>query len=74
MTALSCLMTRVWVIGQGSLVPVIWLHGIFNAVGPMAFNRELWSSAWPQEFGGILFALAAIAAAALLMWARPAES
>lgn len=65
-TALSCLMTRVWVIGRGSLVPVIWLHGLVNAVGPMAFNRELWSSGWPQELGSVLFAVAALASALAL--------
>ena len=65
-TALSYLMTRVWVIGRGSLVPVIWLHGLVNAVGPMAFNRELWSSVWSQGFGVLLFALAALASALVL--------
>ena len=65
-TALSWLMTRVWMIGRGSLVPVIWLHGLVNAVGPMAFNRELWSSVWPQELGVVLFAVAALASALVL--------
>ena len=73
-TALSYLMTKVWLIGKGSLVPVIWLHGIFNAVGPMAFNHKLWSSNWSQEFAGLLFAFAAILSVGLLYiarWTRP---
>lgn len=65
-TALSCLMTRVWTIGRGSLIPVIWLHGLVNAVGPMAFNRDLWSSTWSHEFGVALFAVAALASTLVL--------
>jgi uncharacterized protein len=71
--AVSCLITRVWVIGRGSLVPVIWLHGIFNAVGGMAFSRELWSAVWSEAFGTILFAAAAMAAAAALTRVRREE-
>lgn len=72
--ALSCLMTRVWVIGRGSLVPVIWLHGIVNAVGALAFSREMWSASWSEEFGTVLSAIAAIAAAAVLSRMRPEVS
>ena len=69
--ALSLLMTRVWRIGGGSLVPVIWLHGIVNAAGSIAFNRKLWESGWSAEFGAVLFGVAAFAAAAVLYAVKP---
>jgi hypothetical protein len=64
--ALSFLFTRVWLIGRGSLVPIIWLHGIVNAIGPMAFNTHVWASPWPHEATVLFFAAAGLIAAASL--------
>jgi len=65
-TALSFLFTRVWLIGRGSLVPIIWLHGIVNAIGSMAFNTRTWASPWSQEAAALFFAAAGLLAAASL--------
>lgn len=64
--ALSFLFTRVWLIGRGSLAPIIWLHGIANAIGPMAFNTRMWTSPWSQETAVLFFAAAGLIAAASL--------
>lgn len=65
-TSLSFLFTRVWLIGRGSLVPIIWLHGIVNAIGSMAFDKAMWTSPWSHEASVIFFTAAcAIAAASL---------
>lgn len=37
---LSFTMTRVWRLGGGSLVPCIWLHGLVDAVGGVAFDAR----------------------------------
>ncbi|MDJ0276065.1 CPBP family intramembrane metalloprotease [Sphingomonas sp. 2R-10] len=66
---LSFVMSRVWLIGRGSLIPCIWLHGLVNAVGGIAFDRNLWASRWPQEAGTFHFAIAAALTAAFLFWA-----
>jgi uncharacterized protein len=68
--ALSFLFTRVWLIGRGSLVPIIWLHGIVNAIGPMAFNTHVWASPWPHEAAVLFFAAAGLIAAASLAKTR----
>ena len=68
--ALSLLMTRVWKIGRGSLVPVIWLHGIVNAIGSFAFDSDAWTNRWSEEFGIVLFALSALLAFAVLVKVR----
>lgn len=68
--ALSLLMTRVWKIGRGSLVPVIWLHGIVNAIGNFAFDSDAWTSIWSEEFGILMFMTAALLAWAVLTRAK----
>lgn len=67
---LSFVLSRVWIIGQGSLVPCIWLHGLVNAVGGMAFERSLWTSRWSPEASAGHFAIAAALAAAFLFWMK----
>lgn len=64
---LSFVMTRVWVIGRASLVPCIWLHGLVNAVGGLAFDHRVWTSAWSAAAGTAHFALATALSAALLL-------
>lgn len=65
-TGFSFMMARVWIISSGSLLPLIWLHGIINAVGWMAFNPAIWSSRWPVELGGIFLGLCAFLTAAII--------
>ncbi|MEG3091277.1 type II CAAX endopeptidase family protein [Sphingomonas sp. PB1R3] len=66
---LSFVMSRVWRIGGGSLIPCIWLHGLVNAVGGIAFDRSLWTSRWSPEASTGHFAIAAALSAAFLFWA-----
>ena len=66
---LSFVMSRVWLTSRGSLIPCIWLHGLVNAVGGIAFDRSLWTSRWSAEANTGHFAIAAALAAAFLFWA-----
>ena len=63
---LSFVMSRVWLIGGGSLIPCIWLHGLVNAVGGIAFDHSLWTSRWSVEASTGHFAIATTLTAALL--------
>ena len=65
---LSFVMSRVWLIGGGSLIPCIWLHGLVNAVGGLAFNHSVWTSRWSVEASTGHFAIAATLTAAFLLW------
>lgn len=65
---LSFVMSRIWLAGRGSLIPCIWLHGLVNAVGGIAFDRGLWASHWSPEAGTFHFAIAAALTAAFLFW------
>lgn len=67
---LSFVMSRVWLTGRGSLIPCIWLHGLVNAVGGIAFDRSLWASRWSPEAGTFHFAIAAALTAAFLFWMK----
>ena len=55
---LAYVLTVVWRLGHGSLVPCIWLHGIVNALGGIAFTHGLWASRWSREANTIHVALA----------------
>lgn len=46
---LAYVLTRVWRLGRGSLVPCIWLHGLVNAIGGVAFDRQVWASGWSAQ-------------------------
>ena len=65
---LSFVMSRVWLIGGGSLIPCIWLHGLVNAVGGLAFNHSAWTSRWSVEASTGHFATATALTAAFLLW------
>ena len=71
---LSFVMSRVWLIGGGSLIPCIWLHGLVNAVGGVAFDHRLWTSRWSAEAGTAHFVLATAVAATLLVAVRGRRS
>lgn len=66
--ALSYIFTVVWRLGRGSLVPCIWLHGLVNAIGGLAFARWAWDSPWSQE-ASVLHSLIAFWVVALGLWA-----
>lgn len=66
---LSFVMSRVWLIGGGSLIPCIWLHGLVNAVGGVAFDQRVWTSRWSAKASTGHFAIATALTAALLFWA-----
>lgn len=65
---LSFVMSRVWLIGAGSLIPCIWLHGLVNAVGGVAFDHGLWTSRWSVAASTGHFAIATALTAAFLFW------
>ena len=67
---LSFVMSRVWLIGGGSLIPCIWLHGLVNAVGGVAFDHRVWTSRWSTEASTGHFAVATALTATWLLW-RP---
>jgi membrane protease YdiL (CAAX protease family) len=67
--ALSIVMTRVWRLGGGSLVPCIWLHGIINALGGVAFDHRVWSSRWSLVASTVHFDAGIWIAAGLLLLA-----
>lgn len=67
---LSFCMTRVWLTGGGSLVPCIWLHGLVNAVGGIAFNQSLWTSRWSVEASTGHFSVATALTAVFLFWTK----
>ena len=48
---LSFIMSRVWLLGGGNLIPCIWLQGVVNAVGNVAFDQRLWTSRWSAAAG-----------------------
>lgn len=66
--ALSYIFTVVWRLGQGSLVPCIWLHGLVNAIGGLAFQHWAWNSSWSQE-ASVCHSLIAFWIVALGLWA-----
>lgn len=66
---LSFMTSRVWLIGGGSLMPCIWLHGLVNAVGGVAFDHRVWTSRWTVEASTGHFAIATFGTAALLILA-----
>lgn len=67
---LSFVMSRVWLTGGGSLVPCIWMHGLVNAVGGVAFDQRVWTSRWSIEAATGHFAVATGLTAVLLIAVR----
>lgn len=65
---LSFVMSRVWLSGGGSLIPCIWLHGLVNAVGGVAFDHRIWTSRWSGEASTFHFAIATALTAGFLFW------
>ena len=63
----SFMFSRVWLLGGGSLIPCIWLHGLVNAVGGVAFDDGLWTSPWSLAASTGHFAVATALTAILLI-------
>ena len=68
LVGLSYIFTVVWRLGRGSLVPCIWLHGLVNAIGGLAFNHRAWNSSWSQE-ASVWHSLVVFWVVALGLWA-----
>lgn len=74
-TALSYIAAVVWRLGRGSLVPCIWLHGLVNAIGGLAFDHRAWANPWSlgasAAHSSLAFVVVALALAAL--WTRSSK-
>ena len=55
--AMAYIFTTVWRWSGGSLVACIWLHGMVNALGGLAFNPKVWTNRFGAEGGVVLFLL-----------------
>ena len=62
---LSLLMTRIWLLARRTLA-AIWMHGVINALGSIAFNAKLWGGDWSSE-ANLLHFTAAIWIAAIML-------
>lgn len=63
---LSLLMTRVWLLARRSTVAAVWMHGVINALGAIAFNAQLWRGGWSAETNLLHLTLAIWIAALVL--------
>lgn len=63
---LSLLMTRIWLLARRSTLAAIWMHGVINALGSIAFNAKLWGGDWSSE-ANLLHFTAAIWIAAIML-------
>lgn len=68
---LAVFMTRIWLLSGQSLPLMIWIHGIVNALGGVAFNPALWQSSWSIQLNTVHFTLAFWLAAAVAWWLGP---
>lgn len=71
---LSVLMTRVWLLSGRSTLAAVWMHGVINAVGGLAFNAKAWQSVWTQQTAMLHFVVAIWLAAAILLLLRARRS
>lgn len=63
---LSLLMTRVWLMARRSTLAAVWMHGVINALGSIAFSAQLWDGGWSAKANMLHYTLAIwIAAIAL---------
>lgn len=63
---LSLLMTRVWLLARRSTLAAVWMHGVINALGAIAFNVQLWRGGGSAE-ANLLHLTLAIWIAALVL-------
>ena len=63
---LSLLMTQIWLLTRRSTLAAVWMHGVINAIGGIAFSAQLWNGGWSSKANLLHFTLAIwIAALAL---------
>ncbi len=55
---LSLLMTRVWLLARRSTLAAVWMHGVINALGAIAFSAQLWDGGWSAKANLLHFTLA----------------
>lgn len=67
---LSLLMTRIWLLSGRSTLAAVWMHGLINALGGIAFNSKLWASQWSGQFNLLHFTAAVWIAAIVLLALR----
>ena len=63
---LSLLMTRVWLLARRSTLAAVWMHGVINALGAIAFSAQLWDGGWSAKVNLLHFTLAIWLAALVL--------
>lgn len=71
---LSMLMTRIWLLARRSTLAAIWMHGLINALGSIAFNAKLWGGDWSSEANLLHFTVAIWLAAIVLHFVRPRDN
>ena len=54
---LSLLMTRVWLLAHRSTLAAVWMHGVINALGAIAFSVQLWDAGWSDKANLLHFTL-----------------
>lgn len=65
-TGMALFMTRVWLLSGRSLLPMIWIHGMINALGSVVFNAKVWQNPWSLQSNALHFVIAFWIAALLL--------
>jgi membrane protease YdiL (CAAX protease family) len=55
LVAMAYIFTTVWRLSGGSLVACIWLHGMVNALGGIAFNPKVWNNSFGADGSVVLF-------------------
>jgi len=70
---LSLLMTRIWLLARRSTLAAIWMHGVINALGSIAFNAKLWGGDWSSEANLLHYTAAIWIAAIVLHFVRPRD-
>ena len=63
---LSLLMTRIWLLARRSTLAAVWMHGLINALGAIAFSAQLWDGGWSAKANLLHFTLAIWVAAVVL--------
>lgn len=59
-------MTRVWLLARRSALAAVWMHGVINALGAIAFSAQLWDGGLSAKANMLHFTLAIWLAAAVL--------
>ena len=55
---LSVLTTQIWLLARRSTLAAVWMHGVINALGGIAFSAQLWDGGWSAKANLLHFTLA----------------